>query len=283
MKLFGNKIILILLILFLFFVIIWDYEKYISKNFDISKKIELIFKEKKMSNYRFIAHAGGSIDNLKYTNSLEAIQNSIDRGYKLIEIDLIETSDQKLVAAHDWELFQKLTDCCNKKILTLKEFNSAVISKKFKPVDYKKINEIFLENKDLILVTDKSNNFDLINDLFNFDKDRIIVEIFGRKNYFEAIKKGIKNPLYSASIENTENEIDFILDYKIKMISVSSLDFIKNFNDYKKLKQNGVIIFVYTSNDLDFIKENYNYVDSFYSDFININSMKCESSDCRTY
>ena len=282
MKHFGNKIILVILTISILFFAIFDYKKYISNKFKISIKVESIFKDKN-NNYRFIAHAGGGIDKIKYTNSLEAINNSIKNGYNLIEIDLIETSDKKLVAAHDWDLFKKITNCCDQIIPDLKEFNSSKILKKYTPVDYNKINNIFLENENLILVTDKTNNFDLINNLFNFDKNRIIVEIFGRKNYFEAIKKGIKNPLYSASIENTKNEIDFILDYKIKMISVNSLDFIKNINDYKKLKQEGVIIFVYTSNDLNFIEKNKNYIDSFYSDFININSMRCESSDCRTY
>ena len=41
---------------------------------------------------------------------IDAINNSIKLGYKLIEIDLIETSDNKLVGAHDWDHFRKISE-----------------------------------------------------------------------------------------------------------------------------------------------------------------------------
>ena len=44
------------------------------ETFDISKEY-------------LIAHAGGSIEDTIYTNSYEAIINSINKGYKYIEID----------------------------------------------------------------------------------------------------------------------------------------------------------------------------------------------------
>ena len=283
MKIFGNKKILITLIGIIIFIFFWDHNKFVSKQHEISKNISSIFKDNAKNEFFFIAHAGGGINNSKYTNSLEAINKAIKNGYKLIEIDLIETSDKKLVGAHDWKLFSKLANCCENKIPNLKEFNSSKILENLTPVDYNMINKIFSKNKELILVTDKTNNFDLINDLFIFDDKRIIVEVFGRKNYFDAIKKGIKNPMYSASIKHTKNEMNFINDYNIQIISVNSEDFIENYQQYKKLKNKGVIIFVYTTNDLKFVNETRNTASSFYSDFININSMICESSKCETY
>ena len=76
---------------------------------------------------------------------------------------------------------------------------------KYTPLDTEDINEIFSVNKNLILVTDKTNNFDLINNSFEFDKSRIIVEIFGKENYLKAIKNGIENPLYSASVQHSQS------------------------------------------------------------------------------
>ena len=49
---------------------------------------------------RFIAHAGGRIEGMNYTNSLEALNNSYKNGFRLFELDIIETSDGEFVAAH---------------------------------------------------------------------------------------------------------------------------------------------------------------------------------------
>ena len=62
------------------------------------------------SEHHYIAHAGGAIDGIRYTNSKEAILNSISKGAKYIELDLSLTRDGKLVAVHDWHWFNELTN-----------------------------------------------------------------------------------------------------------------------------------------------------------------------------
>ena len=49
-----------------------------------------------------VAHAGGGIDGQTYTNSKEAIQANIKKGFAFIEIDFVWTRDNQLVALHDW-------------------------------------------------------------------------------------------------------------------------------------------------------------------------------------
>lgn len=269
-----------LFVIFFIFLIGCDQNKKLTKNFTISELIINIFNDDIKNEYKLIAHAGGGINNIKYTNSLEAINNSIKLGYKLIEIDLIETSDNKLVGAHDWDHFRKISECCkDNEIPKLEDFKNYKINNNFNTVDYKKINEIFQKNEDLILITDKTNNFDLINTSFTFDERRLIVEIFGRENYFKAIKNDIKNPMYSANI----NELDFIKKHNIKLIAVHSGDFILNKKIYKKLSDDGTIIFVYSTNDTKFIKENSDSISSFYSDFIDVKNKVCVSKECETY
>jgi glycerophosphoryl diester phosphodiesterase len=51
----------------------------------------------------FIAHAGGGINKLTYTNSLEALNSNYEKGFRFFEIDFSWTSDNKLVAMHLWE------------------------------------------------------------------------------------------------------------------------------------------------------------------------------------
>ena len=63
-----------------------------------------IFHEKK----NLISHAGVFIDNHAYTNSIEALQNSISKGFYMIELDLRLTSDNVFVALHSWKDIEKI-------------------------------------------------------------------------------------------------------------------------------------------------------------------------------
>jgi len=60
-----------------------------------------------------IAHAGGGINGLKYTNSLEAMEQSIEHGFKMVELDLLISSDGRIVAVHDWKTFHEMTNSNN--------------------------------------------------------------------------------------------------------------------------------------------------------------------------
>ena len=49
-----------------------------------------------------IAHAGGQFNGATYTNSLEALDQNYEAGFRAFEIDLSFTSDGELVCLHDW-------------------------------------------------------------------------------------------------------------------------------------------------------------------------------------
>lgn len=58
----------------------------------------------------YIAHAGGGLrgygargEDLAYTNALEALDRSYGLGHRVFEVDFSWTSDDALVALHDWE------------------------------------------------------------------------------------------------------------------------------------------------------------------------------------
>lgn len=50
-----------------------------------------------------VAHAGGAVDGIPYTNSRTAFDRSCARGFRLFEVDLLWTSDARVVLLHDWE------------------------------------------------------------------------------------------------------------------------------------------------------------------------------------
>ena len=58
---------------------------------------------------RFIAHAGGAVDKQTYTNSLEALNLNYNKGFRLFELDIRKTNDNKFVAVHYWEEWAEKT------------------------------------------------------------------------------------------------------------------------------------------------------------------------------
>lgn len=52
---------------------------------------------------QWVAHAGGSLPEKGYTNSLEALNNSYRAGMHLVELDFEWTKDGTLVLLHDWK------------------------------------------------------------------------------------------------------------------------------------------------------------------------------------
>jgi len=49
--------------------------------------------ESDIKHEKYIAHAGGSIEGVSYTNCKEAINSSYSKGYRFIELDFISTAD----------------------------------------------------------------------------------------------------------------------------------------------------------------------------------------------
>lgn len=49
-----------------------------------------------------IAHAGGALHGLTYTNSREALDEHYSTGYRVFELDFSWTTDGRLVLIHDW-------------------------------------------------------------------------------------------------------------------------------------------------------------------------------------
>lgn len=269
---------------FIVFIFIFSCENNNYSKVIISKNL-LDFLNTKSSESKFIAHAAGGINSDIYTDSVEALNKSIANGFKLIEIDLLETSDNFFIGGHsDWSSFRKKLSNENYKIndkpMTLDEVKNSKVYDKYTPLTINHINEIFSKNKKLFLVIDKSNNFKKIISDFTFDKNRIIVEIFGRENYFRSINEGIINPMFSATI----SDYDFILKNNIKLITVSSNDLIKNKKKYRKLIKKNVFIFAYSTNNKKFIQDNIDVnVTGFYTDFWDFNKNICTNNTCNTY
>ena len=108
-----------------------------------------------------IAHAGGALDGKTYLNSLEAVQEAIKNDFTYIELDLLETTDGDLVAAHDWKKFHNLTGFPEQtQPISAAEIKKRKILEKQTILTSEEIRSIFEKNKNLVLVTDKIQNID---------------------------------------------------------------------------------------------------------------------------
>ena len=269
-----KKLIFILVTFFLIF-------KFLDKkNFNS-------FNELHIKENRFIAHAGGGFKDIAYSNSKEGVIHSIEKGFELIELDLLETSDGFIVAAHDWKTFKSnCTDFrgqLDETPITYQEFNKCnyqINSINFTKLNEVNINEIFQENRNLFLITDKIRNYRLLSQKFNF-KDRIIPETFTIYGYILAKFYGFDSPLFPFKKYNLIVE-KFL---NIELINISYNDFKKNTQKVSNLFNNGLSIYVYSSNDKFFIEKHIKKnITGVYTDFWDFNKKKCISvNNCNSY
>lgn len=236
-----------------FYQRIWE-EKEIIKNNKLSKI--------KKNDEIFIAHAGGGIDGNIYTNSLEAMVLAKERGYKYIELDLITVNipPYNIIATHDCNTFNKMS---LKKCGDVIDFDNDKLLGKYSILNEESILRFFRENKDLWLVTDKIDDFSLLNEKFFELKDRMIVEVFSIDKYFEAKKFGFARVAYNV---RNKNDIEKVKKHGVSEATMSLGFANNNFEEVLSLKQKGVKILGYSANNFKKVREMLDVVDMFYYD-----------------
>ena len=146
----------------------------------------------------WIAHGGG-VGRYVYTNCEEAVRDSLQRGFTYIELDLLETTDGHLVGGHSWKEL--------KAILGAEEHSEAPMSRgeieallprwSYTPLFAENICRIMREHPHMVLVTDKTQNFELLKREIPF-ADRMLVEASGLENYAAARQAGFSQVALTA-------------------------------------------------------------------------------------
>jgi hypothetical protein len=214
--------------------------------------------EQKNDTKRFIAHAGGKINNDTYTNSLEALNSSYLKGFRLFELDIQKTADNIFVATHKWQEWDSVHNFQNNYIPNLQEFMQHKILNKYTPLSINDINKWFELHPDAILITDKINQPVEFASKF-IDKNRLMMEVFS----FKAIKEANENhinvmPNWDLFLNKSDSEIlSLIKQYDIKYLTASR----RQIHDYKniflKLKKTGVKIYFFHVNRNKYRDEKY--------------------------
>ena len=133
-----------------------------------------------------IAHAGGGIDGRKYTNSLEAVENSLKAGFDAFELDLLLSSDSILVAAHDWGMLRGISGHTHESdTLSYSQYLNLTLCDKYTPVNWHDWDSIMSANPDVIFVLDKVSDPKIVNECFGKYKERLKIECLSISDYYE--------------------------------------------------------------------------------------------------
>lgn len=200
----------------------------------------------------------GGIGNFTYTNSREAFLDSIQRHFRFIEIDLVETSDGHLFAAHDWKSFKSLAGIPDNtpSALSLDEAMRQKIRKTLSPLDGNGIRKIMETNRDFILVTDKIADYELLLKEIPFP-ERMIVEVFSPEDYLKALKSGIRYPAYCIW---GKKEYQIASRFKFPIVTMSAGNFFNSpetIEMVRDLHNSGVTILLFGTGFKDWDKETF--------------------------
>jgi hypothetical protein len=145
-----------------------------------------------------VAHAGGGLNGMTYTNSLEALNHNSGK-FQLFEIDFSFTADGEIVCIHDWGVSSKITfgmefDAAP----TYDEFNILVAkNNKYTNCNLDTLVQWLRKNPGKRVVTDVKNNnlqaLKIIVSKYPGLRDSVIPQIYHAREYVEVKKLGFKD------------------------------------------------------------------------------------------
>lgn len=197
---------------------------------------------------RYIAHAGGEINGVKSTNSKHALDENYKKGFRNFELDIIETSDGKLVAAHDWNMWARFTDYTGSLPPTHSQFMKQKIYGDYTTLDMDGINTWFKNHPDATLITDKVNDPIAFADAF-VDKDRLIMELFSVMAVEKASEHGIHAMISQEPLLSIKGDkVNFLKVNNVKHVALSRRIIASQKKLMLQLKEAGIKVYVYNVN-----------------------------------
>ena len=131
-----------------------------------------------------IAHAGGSFHGMDYTDSIEALNVSFEKGFKSFEIDLIELADSNIVCLHDLDRLGL------DERSTITDFSKAAAKLSFTPCDINTLGAWIRSHPGISVITDTkmASQIDVLRRLADIaGTAQIIPQIYDPGEY-EAVK-----------------------------------------------------------------------------------------------
>ncbi len=163
-----------------------------------------------------IAHASGGIDNLSYTNSIEALEHNYQRGFELFELDFLWTSDGHLICLHDWDQTPTwLLGYAEKNPLTLEQFNAFANDElNLTPCDMNRLNTWLEKRPNAFIVTDfkqdKFKGYETIYEQIIDAEYRVIPQFTQPEDYATVKAIGFRSLIWT--LFSYEGSLDDLID-----------------------------------------------------------------------
>lgn len=110
-------------------------------------------------NIPVIAHAMGTVDGRRNTNSLDAFLESYEAGQRVFEVDLQLTGDGHLVARHDWDQISYYNlEQLYAGVMDYETFQNTPICFFYTPLDIEGLVSLLRDYPDIYLVTDSKES-----------------------------------------------------------------------------------------------------------------------------
>lgn len=220
-------------------------------------------------NYNIIAHALGSADGMVYLNSRESFIESYDKGYRMFEADLSQTSDGVWVCRHNWKEALGQWEGGGKRVLSCTEFLFAPIYGKYTPMTLADLFLLLKEYPDAYVMLDSkeyetrnySNTLEDYQEYIRIAKNcgaeeslnRIIPQIYNESMYpAVASLKKFPTYLYAMWQDYSEVELTCIADYcqkqGIDAVTISRTNWSSQIQQI--FDERDIYVYVYTVNNI---------------------------------
>jgi Glycerophosphoryl diester phosphodiesterase len=200
---------------------------------------------------RVIAHGGGDYKGYETSNSVEALTQSIENGYKIIELDMDLSSDNRIIMLHDWDRTAKHyynTDFPKK--LSKSQFEKLSVFGKLEVLTLDRLVEILQKNPDIRIVTDvKDDNLELLSVLskkYPGLMDRFIPQIYDLDQWDKVKNLGFQDiilTLYAMADPDGAQIISFAGNHKLYAVTMP--DYMAEKGLCKELAQRGIVVYVH--------------------------------------
>ena len=189
------------------------------------KEVRSINQKSDYLSSPLIIHAMGLVEGIPYTNSLEAFQAHYANGQRYFETDFSVTSDDRLVAKHDWEGgWQEGIDY--EHVPTEEFFVNTPIFGKYTPLSLRDIMLLMQQYEDVYIITDTTD----VDPVMARKDISILVETAGEMNAMDVLDRFVIQFYNTEMYEAIKDLYDFP-NYIFTLYAVWSGDE-KEFADY---------------------------------------------------
>lgn len=225
-----------------------------------------------------IAHAGGGYLGRRYLNSLEALSHNYALGHRVFELDFSWTSDDHLVAIHDWNAAWKrlFPDADHASIPDRDNFLRTRMINDQTPLDLSRLREWLIAHPDAYIVTDIRGR-----DLYGLQRlkaeigsrqHQIIPQMYQAHRYPDIRALGYDHIIFT--LYGTSLDTDTLLDF-IRTTPLYAVTLNPERPDAERiiaeLRDSNVPLYVHTFNDpADFARFRALGVHGLYTDFLHL-------------